>query len=281
MKTFYRPEMVSHEAKSFSPSAAKPQQVVDDLLRSGIIKKADVMEFKPATREHLYLAHDRDYVDGVLDLDIENGFGNTSADVARSLLYTTGSMIAASEYAVKHNARVLSPTSGFHHAGWDFGGGFCTFNGLIVALVALYRAGLIDSASIIDCDAHYGNGTADIIKRKKLDWIQHHTAGAHFTDRSEVRDYDPWLRRALKRSEDVSLVIYQAGADPHVDDPLGGILTSSEMFERDMRVHHETLGQPMVWNLAGGYQRDVNGSIEPVLKLHRKTAQVLSGQYTQ
>lgn len=32
-------------------------------------------------------------------------------------------------------------------------------------------------------------------------------------------------------------------------------------------------GRPLVWNLAGGYRRDVNG-IEPVLKLHRTTAQI-------
>lgn len=29
-----------------------------------------------------------------------------------------------------------------------------------------------------------------------------------------------------------------------------------------------------MWNLAGGYQRDADGGIEPVLKLHRTTAQV-------
>ena len=29
--------------------------------------------------------------------------------------------------------------------------------------------------------------------------------------------------------------------------------------------------QALVWNLAGGYQRDASGSIEPVLRLHRNT----------
>lgn len=29
------------------------------------------------------------------------------------------------------------------------------------------------------------------------------------------------------------LVIYQAGADMHVDDPLGGIMTTDEMRQRD------------------------------------------------
>ena len=28
---------------------------------------------------------------------------------------------------------------------------------------------------------------------------------------------------------------------------------------------------PLVWNLAGGYQKDKDGSIEPVLKCHRNT----------
>ena len=29
---------------------------------------------------------------------------------------------------------------------------------------------------------------------------------------------------------------------------------------------------PVAWNLAGGYQHDADGGIEPVLKIHRGTA---------
>jgi acetoin utilization deacetylase AcuC-like enzyme len=69
------------------------------------------------------------------------------------------------------------------------------------------------------------------------------------------------------------LVLYQAGADTHVDDPLGGLLTTEQMRERDrimFSVAHE-LGIPLAWNLAGGYQVEPDGSIPKVVQLHLNT----------
>ena len=71
-------------------------------------------------------------------------------------------------------------------------------------------------------------------------------------------------------------MLCQAGADPHIDDPLGGTLTTAQMRERDRTVFQQLGHLPMVWNLAGGYQV-VKGDteaqrMEPVLALHRETA---------
>jgi acetoin utilization deacetylase AcuC-like enzyme len=68
-------------------------------------------------------------------------------------------------------------------------------------------------------------------------------------------------------------VLYQAGADIHVNDPLGGLLTTDQMRQRDRSVFANCarLRLPLVWNLAGGYRRDDKGGIEPVLALHRNT----------
>jgi hypothetical protein len=55
---------------------------------------------------------------------LSNGFGSTSKVVSETLPYTTGSMVAAAFYALKHKTITASLTSGFHHAGWAFGGGF-------------------------------------------------------------------------------------------------------------------------------------------------------------
>lgn len=59
----------------------------------------------------------------------------------------------------------------------------------------------------------------------------------------------------------------------HRDDPLGGVLTTTQMKERDeiMFSTAKSCGIPIVWNLAGGYQRDENGSIKPVIDLHLNT----------
>ena len=69
------------------------------------------------------------------------------------------------------------------------------------------------------------------------------------------------------------VLIYQAGADPHIDDPLGGWLTTEQLLERDTIVFKTArlMGLPVAWNLAGGYQRDKDGGISKVLEIHNNT----------
>ena len=52
--------------------------------------------------------------------------------------------------------------SGFHHSHADHGEGFCTFNGLVVAVDALRAAGAVARVAVLDMDLHYGNGTASL-----------------------------------------------------------------------------------------------------------------------
>jgi hypothetical protein len=61
---------------------------------------------------------------------------------------------------------------------------------------------------------------------------------------------------------------------PDVDDPLGGMMTTGELRRRDEIVFEilAELGIPIVWNLAGGYQRANDGSIPVVLEIHENTA---------
>jgi acetoin utilization deacetylase AcuC-like enzyme len=280
MKVFYRPEQNAINQGACSPSASKPALVVQDWLARGIITAQDILRFEPVTTADLKRAHDAGYVDGVLGLEMANGFGNRNAEVAASLPYTSGSLLAAARHAIAHDENVRSPTSGFHHAHHAHGGGFCTFNGLMVTALALLDAGEARSIGILDCDMHYGDGTDDIIRTLGVRAIRHHTMGARFSCRDDAgrdgREFLTWLERAIDDCRDADLVIYQAGADPHIHDPLGGLLTSVEMAQRDHAVFKAFQGRALVWNLAGGYQRDADGGIEPVLKLHRTTAQVQS-----
>lgn len=279
MKVFYRPEQVANTP--YAPSPRKPRLVVADWLQQPAFK-VEVIGFEPVTPSQLALAHEPEFVRAVLARESRNGFGNTDAEVAASLPFTTGSLVAAAEHALLHREAVCSPTSGFHHAGYASPEGFCTFNGLMVTAVAMYQAGLAQRIGIIDCDAHYGNGTDNIIRKLGIGWIEHHTMGAHFHGPSDVGngEFERWLNQAIDRCMDCDLVIYQAGADPHVDDPLGGVLTTQQMSARDRLVFERLGRRPLVWNLAGGYQ-SVSGDdlteaqrIEPVLALHRETARL-------
>lgn len=276
MNVFYRPEQTARNSGVFSPSALKPMLVVEDWLARHIVEPSDVVDFQPLSRDDLKLAHDPSFVDGVLDLILPNGFENRDPQVASALPYTCGSLLAAARHALAHREHVCSPTSGFHHAGYDFAEGYCTFNGLMVAVLKLQALGLVNTVGILDGDMHHGNGTEDILERLSVQGVRHHTQGKHFIERESVgpdaKHYFEWLEQALADCSGVDLLIYQAGADVHVRDPLGGLLTEREMALRDHQVFKAFHGRPLVWNLAGGYQRDVNGGIDPVLRLHRNTA---------
>jgi acetoin utilization deacetylase AcuC-like enzyme len=281
---FYVPDMAG-PVTGYSPSAAKPRQVVADWrMDFDIAPEVEFVEFDSIPRDTVALAHDPAYVANVLSGRANNGFGDRDPRVAASLPFTSGSLLAAARHVIDEpddwTARTriaCSPSSGFHHAHYAKGGDFCTFNGLMVAALALKAEGLVDRVLILDCDEHYGDGTQDIIEHLGIDWVTHITHGG--TLPGSYRGKAGMTRLIRKHLPEFgaahgqALVLYQAGADCHVNDPLGGFLTTEEMRERDQLVfrlaaeHHV----PLVWNLAGGYQRDSKGGIEPVLKLHRQT----------
>ncbi len=271
MKVLYRDEMVA-ESGGYSPSAEKPKAVVEDWLAHRL--PIEICDFAAASLEDLCLAHAPEYVEGIFAGRIANGHGNRSRKLADSTLWTVGSLAAAAEEALKSGV-ACSPSSGFHHACFASSGGFCTFNGLMIVTARLLSAGRLQRVGILDCDWHYGNGTDDIIRQLGLhSQVIHCTSGAENFHHDAER-YFRWLERSLNAlwNADVGLVLYQAGADAHCDDPLGGLLDDDELAERDRLVfdfcHAKRL--PIAWCLAGGYQRDEEGSIEPVLRIHRHT----------
>ena len=272
LPVFYTPAMVADSGSWVSPSAGKPAQVVERLRVSGL--PITLIEPAPATVDELCLAHDRAFVEGVLAGRTINGFGNTSREVAASLRFTTGSMLSAARYVLDHGGIACAPCSGFHHAGYRTARGFCTFNGLMVTACALHEATRVKRVGIVDLDMHYGDGTDEIIGKLGIDWIDHFTAGATYRDPDQASAFFDELPERLASMRACDVVLYQAGADPHIDDPLGGWLTTAQLAERDAIVFG-TLAKwavPVVWNLAGGYQRDADGSIGKVLDIHENTA---------
>lgn len=251
---FYTTKLVAN-LQSFSPSAGKPAQAVNSWLKLGI--PIEIHEPAPVTREDLYLAHGENYVNRVLDCKSDNGFSNRLPIVAASLPYTSGAFVAAAREALRNGETAVAPVSGFHHACHDHGGGYCTFNGLVVAAQVLKRDGLVNKVGILDFDQHYGNGTVDIIRHRNLGgWLIQFTAGAQYRSAGQAESFLERIPDLLEKFSDCDIILYQAGADPHIDDPLGGWLTTAQLKRRD-RIVFETckkLGLPIAWNLAGGYQ---------------------------
>jgi acetoin utilization deacetylase AcuC-like enzyme len=167
---------------------------------------------------------------------------------------------------------------GFHHASYERGNGFCTFNGL--ALVAQEHPEL--KVGILDADQHQGNGTADFTTR--LPNLYNYTIyGTTFG----APDYPRSINRPLRSCTNnfdlyaqvvqeglnqmlqwaVDIIIYQAGADPHVNDPYGSLgLTTEQLRLRDRQVFQfaKNHGIPVLFVLAGGYQEPIETLLAPL-----------------
>jgi acetoin utilization deacetylase AcuC-like enzyme len=194
----------------------------------------------------------------------ENGFGTRSAEVAKSLPYTSGALLTAARWAISEGGAVAAPVSGFHHAHWGTGAGFCTFNGLMVTALELRACTPKLEVGILDYDYHYGDGTEDILMRVGRTGITHVTAGAEWQRGSDSSEFLRAISSHLASMAHCDVVLYQAGADPHVDDPLGGFLSTNELQRRDELVFQglRARGTPVAWTLAGGYQTPLSKVIE-------------------
>jgi len=123
----------------------------------------EVTEPVPAEFETLLKVHTRRYIERVKLLEQRRGYLSIdtqvlpgSVDAARLIV---GGSVATAMRALE-NGLALG-FGGLHHAGPDYGEGFCIFNDVAVAAAVLLENGL-EKVMIIDTDAHQGNGTMDI-----------------------------------------------------------------------------------------------------------------------
>ena len=216
-----------------------------------------------------------------------------------SVCLTNGGVLAAAREALRSGS-AAALASGFHHACADHGEGFCTFNGLVVALEALRHEGLIERAAVLDLDLHYGNGTAllavdrpwlralsiygndywnntpyrDVRERHHEDGPNHRSAplipsggGDRAVLLEALEENLGWLLDEGRPD----LLLYQAGADPLRDDPYSPLdLSHDDLMERDRLVFEfaKTKNLPFAWVLAGGYSKDIS----KVVEVHVNTA---------
>lgn len=255
-------EQIVGEVSSFSPSAKKPKILVESWLASN--EPICIVEPRKATIDELCEVHDRKYVTEVLACKQPNGFGTKDKSIAESVQYTVGGMLTAIQ-AAKISPVVCVPVSGFHHARYAGGGGFCTFNGLMAA--AVKHGGKV---AIVDCDMHYGDGTADCLRHIAPSTIKQASFGAWYDRKDEGDAYLARLNTLWMTGwfDGMDMILYQAGADVWVHDPLGGVLTEDQMRIRDriMFSNAKKAGIPIVWNFAGGYS-----DMESIVRIHTTT----------
>ena len=267
--------------KYFAPtptaSMRKLPPVAKAAERAGYVKLVDPGNIDV---EKLRRLHAPEYVEAFLTgqgkLASAQGWPWTERIRDGVMAMNAGQLVAARN-ALQHGI-AANIAQGFHHARYPAGGGYCTFNGL--ALVAQEFPEL--KVCVLDCDEHGGNGTENFTQRlpNLLNFtINGSSFGCSTSERSiclnlrAVTDcFEVYLAALQSAFAQVSrwqpdLIIYQAGADPHVDDPLGSLgMTTEQLLLRDQEVFRYCRGTrcPTFFVLAGGYQEPIEENLVPL-----------------
>lgn len=180
---------------------------------------------------------------------------------------------------------------GMHHAQHDFGNGFCLLNDIVIGLRKLQAENRIQTAWVIDVDAHKGDGTAALTHGDDtIQTLSVHMARGWPLDGAPVDAhgrpnpsfipsdidipiaageepaYNDRLREGLCQLDALSrpdLAVVVSGADPYEKDalpstrelrlPLPQMLARDQLIYRFLDKHHI----PYAGLMSGGYGPDV------------------------
>ncbi|RKG34710.1 arginase family protein [Acinetobacter tianfuensis] len=268
----------SYFAKTHTNSMEKLKAVADALSELGQIQ---FHEPEPLNIDILKQLHAVNYVDAFLTGTPEKlatfaGFKPWNTQLRDAVLRINAGQILAAELAWQKGISA-NIAQGFHHAVHEFGGAFCTFNGL--ALIAQHFPD--KKIFVLDCDQHGGNGTAEFTKQ--LDNLFNFSIyGLAFgcptyersitrhihKDKGNFAQYTLAVHEAFQKAEDwgADLIVYQAGMDCHQADPFGSSWFSSELIQKREEMVFKLAKRsqiPLMFVLAGGYQK-----LDDLVSLH-------------
>ena len=256
----------------------------------------EFVEPHAATDDELLRVHDRAYVGRVLagtlsDAEIRRiGFPWSPALVERSLRSTGAAVDAAA--AALADGLAASLAGGTHHAGSDWGEGYCLFNDTAVAAREMQARGVVERVLILDCDVHQGNGTAQIFSADPTVFTMSIHGARNFPLRKHPGSLDIGLEDGTGDDEYLAalgpaveesfarcrpdLVLYIAGADPFAGDRIGRLrLSKAGLLERDRLVLEAArrAAAPLAIVCGGGYCTDV----EEIVDIHAATMLLAAG----
>jgi acetoin utilization deacetylase AcuC-like enzyme len=285
MKIFYHDQFVLPLPENHRFPMEKYALLRQRVVAARLVPPGHLALPAPASDADLLRAHTAGYVEQVKTGNLSPqeirrmGFPWSPALVERSRR-SVGSTLAGGPAALADGVAV-NLAGGTHHAGPDWGQGYCVFNDAAVAARAWQAAGLVRRVAILDCDVHQGNGTAAICRGDETIFTFSIHGARNFPFHKEPGDLDigledgagdeaylaalaPGVERALALAR-ADLAIYLAGADPHKGDRLGRLaLTKAGLAARDRLIFEacRRANLPVVVTMAGGYGRDVNDTVD-------------------
>ncbi|XP_062056586.1 histone deacetylase 11 isoform X4 [Lepus europaeus] len=245
--------------------AGKWGKVINFLKEEKLLTDSMLVEAREASEEDLLVVHTRRYLNEL------------KRKVLRPLRTQTGGTIMAGKLAVERGW-AINIGGGFHHCSSDRGGGFCAYADITLAIKFLFdRVEGISRATIIDLDAHQGNGhERDFMEDKRVYimdvYNRHIYPGDRFAKQAIRRkvelewgtEDEEYLGKVEQHVEKAlreylpDVVVYNAGTDVLEGDRLGGLAISpGGIVKRDELVFRMVRGHqvPILMVTSGGYQK--------------------------
>lgn len=277
----------------------KYELIPQQLLHEGLMEKHHFVSPGVLEDEWVLTTHDSDYFsrlkNGELTYQEERriGFPYTSALVERELRIARGT-IEGCIFALRHGL-AFNVAGGTHHAGSNWGEGFCMLNDQAIDANYLLKNKLANRILIIDLDVHQGNGTAEIFQNNSQVFTFSMHAEHNFPFRKELSNLDIGLPNGISDEEYLGIltqklpqivnefkpdfVFYLSGVDVLDTDKLGKLsLSKAGCKARDLFVFETCKSHqiPVQVSMGGGY----SPNIKDIVDAHCTTYRVAVNVYT-
>lgn len=263
----------------------KYELIPEQLLHEGTIVQENLFAPNPLAEEHILTTHEQAYWQQLKDLTLPAkeqrriGFPLNAQLVEREIRIAQGTIdgaLYAQQYGVAFNV-----AGGTHHAGSNWGEGFCLLNDQAIASNHLLSNNLAQRILIIDLDVHQGNGTAEIFQHEPRVFTFSMHGDKNFPFRKEQSNLDVPLADGttdevfLNKLEETlplifdqqkpDFVFYLSGVDVLETDKLGKLaLTKSACKQRDVMVFEACIKHqvPVQVSMGGGYSADIKTIVD-------------------
>ncbi|SCW47258.1 histone deacetylase [Mucilaginibacter sp. NFR10] len=263
----------------------KYELIPGQLLYEGVIGRNNL--FSPGLLEENIITrtHDENYWHQLRDLTLSpkeqrrTGFPLSAQLVEREIRIAKGT-IDGCRYAFDDGV-AFNVAGGTHHAGSNWGEGFCLLNDQAIAANYLLDNKLSKSILIIDLDVHQGNGTAEIFENESRVFTFSMHGANNFPYRKEQSDLDIPLKDGVSDGEFLDIlkttlprlieqhkpdfIFYLSGVDILATDKLGKLALSKEGCKaRDQFVFEQCIKQnvPVQVSMGGGYSPQIKDIVE-------------------
>ncbi|HEX8023119.1 histone deacetylase [Mucilaginibacter sp.] len=263
----------------------KYELIPAQLLHEGVISKDNLFSPDLLAEGTIIRTHDENYWHQLRDLTLppkeqrRTGFPLSARLVEREIMIAKGT-IDGCRYAFEGGV-AFNVAGGTHHAGSNWGEGFCLLNDQAIAANYLLDSELSKSILIIDLDVHQGNGTAQIFENEPRVFTFSMHGANNFPYRKEQSDLDiplqdgvgddefleilkTTLPRLIKQQKP-NFIFYLSGVDILATDKLGKLALSKEACKaRDQFVFEQCIKYniPVQVSMGGGYSPQIKDIVE-------------------